>query len=306
MHTIHVVRGEEWLATLPVHVELFGALGFDLPTYAHTAQLMKMDGESKRKLSKRKDPELSLDYYRQEGYLTEAVLHYLMTVLNSNFEEWAAENTDKNIYDFPFSPQKMSISGSLFDLDKLNDVSKDILCHMTAEDIYDGLSDWAQEFDPEFYGTFTQNKALSIAALSVGRGDPKPRKDLVTFRQAASFLRFYYDELFAVEDSLPETMSEEEAKVIIDAYLESYDHADEQPVWFEKIREIARENGYAAQTKEYKKNPEAFKGHIGDVSSVLRLAITGRLNSPDFHQIAHIIGEESMRKRLKSFGLFQT
>ena len=301
MGTTHVVRGEEWLATLPVHVELFGALGFDLPIYAHTAQLMKMDGESKRKLSKRKDPELSLDYYRQEGYLTEAVLHYLMTVLNSNFEEWAAENPDKTMYDFPFSPQKMSISGSLFDLDKLNDVSKEILCHMKAEDIYDGLCDWAQEFDPEFYAVFTKDKALSMAALSVGRGDPKPRKDLVTFRQAASFLRFYYDELFAAEDALPETMSKEEAEVIIDAYLQSYDHTDEQPVWFEKIREIARENGYAAQTKEYKKNPEAFKGHIGDVSSVLRLAITGRLNSPDFHQISHIIGEESMRKRLENF-----
>ena len=301
MHTTHVVRGEEWLATLPVHIELFEALGFKMPKYAHTAQLMKMDGESKRKLSKRKDPELSLDYYRGEGYLPAAVLKYLMTVLNSNFEDYTIANPDASIYDFKFSAKKMSISGSLFDLSKLNDVSKDILCVLDAEDIYTQMAEWALEFDKEFYGIFTKDKDFTIKALSVGKGGNKPRKDLINWRQAKDFLGFYYDELFKIEDELPENIKMDEAKKIIDEYLKGYNHKDEQSVWFDKIRQIAEQNGYASQMKDYKKNPENYKGHIGDVSAVLRLGITGRLNSPDFHQISQIIGENRARKRLEDF-----
>jgi len=301
MRTTLVIRGEEWLATLPVHTELFEALGFAPIQYAHTAHLMKMDGESKRKLSKRKDPELSLDYYRKEGYLPMAVIKYLMTVLNSNFEEFCAKNPDKSIYDFPFSAEKMSISGALFDIDKLNDVSKEMLCLMSGDEIYTGLSEWAKEFDPEFYSILTEDKQFSVNALSVGKGGNKPRKDLMYWRQAKDFLSFYYDSMFKVEDELPENINSDEAKIIINAYLDTYDHSDEQSVWFEKIRKIAEDNDYAAQMKEYKKNPENYKGHIGDVSGVLRLAITGRLNSPDFHQISQILGKERAIKRLCDF-----
>ena len=300
MRTTHVVRGEEWLATLPFHVALFDALGWKAPVYCHTAQLMKIDNGVKRKLSKRKDPELSLDYYKSEGYLPGAVWEYLMTVLNSNFEEWRMQNPTAPIDDFKFSPAKMGISGSLFDLDKLNDVSKNYLATLDAETVYSYITEWAKECDGEYYGLLTRDPAFSLGMISIGRGDPKPRKDISHWKQSKEFYSFFFDELFRREDDFPENVSPEDRAEILRRYAEGYDHSDDQTQWFGKIRAIAEDMGYAPQPKLYKKNPEAYKGHVGDVSGVIRVAITGRQNSPDIWAVQQVLGEERSLNRIKN------
>ncbi len=300
MRTTHVVRGEEWLATLPFHVALFDALGWKPPVYCHTAQLMKIDGGIKRKLSKRKDPELSLDYYKSEGYLPGAVWEYLMTVLNSNFEDWRIQNPAAPMGDFKFSPAKMGVSGSLFDLDKLNDVSKNYLAALDAQTVYDSLTAWAKECDGEYYALLTRDPAFTIDMISIGRGDAKPRKDISHWRQSKEFYSFFFDELFRQEDPWPENVPADDRAEILRRYAESYDHSDDQSAWFGKIRAIAEELGYAPQPKLYKKNPEAYKGHVGDVSAVIRVAITGRQNSPDIWAVSHVLGEERSMARVKN------
>ncbi len=300
MRTTHVVRGEEWLATLPFHVALFDALGWKPPVYCHTAQLMKIDGGVKRKLSKRKDPELSLDYYKNEGYLPGAVWEYLMTVLNSNFEEWRLQNPAAPIGDFRFSPGKMGVSGSLFDLDKLNDVSKNYLAALDAQTVYDSLTAWAKECDGDYYALLTRDPSFTLAMISIGRGGPKPRKDVSHWRQSKEFYSFFFDELFRREDPWPENVPPEDRAEILRRYAEGYDHGDDQSVWFDKIRAIAEELGYAPQPKLYKKNPEAYKGHVGDVSAVIRVAVTGRQNSPDIWAVSQTLGEERAMARVKN------
>lgn len=298
MRTTHVARGEEWLSTLPIHVQLFDTLGWKRPIYCHTPVLMKMDGETKRKLSKRKDPELGLDYYRAEGYLPVAVREYLMTVLNSNFEEWRAENPDEDMNEFKFSLEKMSNSGALFDMMKFDDISREIIFKMTPEDIYAQMSAWLSEYNPEFYKLFTRDKALTLKAINVGRDAARPRKDLINWKQASEFLSMYYDESLKMECPFPENTGDEERREIIDRYLETYNHNDDNSEWFAKIRKITEEMGYAVKPKDYKKNPDMYKGSITDVSNVIRVALTGRTNSPDLWEICHIIGEDAMRKRI--------
>ncbi len=300
MRTTHVVRGEEWLSTLPIHVQLFDALGWTRPVYCHTPVLMKMDGETKRKLSKRKDPELGLGYYRAEGYLVEAVWEYLMTVLNSNFEEWRAENPDKSIDDFEFTLEKMGTSGALFDMMKFDDISREIIFRMSPDEIYDKMSDWLAEYNKDFYELFTRDKALSCAAINVGRDAARPRKDLTNWKQATQFLSIYYDESLRMEDKFPENVSDADRAEIIDRYLSGYNHNDDNSEWFQKIRDIAGDMGYAIKPKDYKKNPEMYKGSITDVSNVIRVALTGRTNSPDLWEICHIIGEDAMRRRIEA------
>ena len=300
MRTTHVVRGEEWLSTWPIHLQLFDALGFKKPIFCHTPVLMKMDGETKRKLSKRKDPELGLDYYKAEGYLPEAVWEYLMTVLNSNFEEWRAENPDASIDDFKFTLEKMSNSGALFDMMKFDDISREIIFKMTPDEIYEKMSLWLSEYDKEYFEYFTKNPELTKKAINVGRDAARPRKDLTNWSQARDFLSIYFDETLKMEDSFPENVSDSDKAEIINRYLDGYSHEDDNSAWFEKIRTIAGDLGYAIKPKDYKKNPELFKGSITDVSNVIRVALTGRCNSPDLWEICHIIGEESMRKRIKA------
>lgn len=300
MRTTHVARGEEWLSTLPIHVQLFDTLGWKRPVYCHTPVLMKMDGDTKRKLSKRKDPELGLDYYRSEGYLPEAVREYLMTVLNSNFEEWRMENPDKDIDEFKFTLEKMSTSGALFDIMKFDDISSEIIFKMTPEEIYDKMAAWLSEYDKEFYDLFTRDKELTCKAINVGRDAARPRKDLKNWRQAREFLSIYYDESLKQEDDFPSNVSDEDKTEIIDRYLSGYDHNDDNSEWFQKIRDIAGDMGYAVKPKDYKKNPEMYKGSITDVSNVIRVALTGRTNSPDLWEICHIIGENSMRRRVEA------
>lgn len=302
MRTTHVVRGAEWLPSLPIHVELFEKLGFDIPTYCHTAQLMKLDeAGNKRKLSKRNDPELSLDFYRKKGYHPAAVREYLLTILNSNFEEWRIEHPDSNYNEFAFTTEKMSNSGALFDLDKLNNISKDVLLTIPAKELYDFLKAWANEFKPELIGIFDDEKYF-CSFIDLGRDDKKPRKDLVYGEQIIEFMSCYFDVLHNQmhKDSLPEESSGDEAS-ILNKYLETYNHSDDQSQWFDKIRAIATELGYAAKPKDFKKHPEDYKGHVGHVSTVIRIALLGRATSPDIWAIQQIMGEEMVRARIKKF-----
>lgn len=299
MRTTHVVRGEEWLSTLPIHAQLFDALGWKRPVYCHTTVLMKMDGDTKRKLSKRKDPELGLGYYRAEGYLPEAVWEYLMTVLNSNFEEWRAEHPDNDLDDFEFTTEKMSTSGALFDMMKFDDISREVIFRMSPEEIYGKMSEWLAEYNPEFCELFTRDKELTCKAINVGRDAARPRKDLTNWKQAAEFLSIYYDESLKPENDFPENVSAEDRAEIIDRYLSGYNHNDDNSEWFGKIREITNDMGYAVKPKAYKKNPDMYKGSITDVSNVIRVGLTGRTNSPDLWEICHIIGEDAMRRRLE-------
>lgn len=302
MGTTHVVRGEEWLSTLPIHVELFDKVGWPLPLYCHTAQLMKIDEESgqKRKLSKRKDPELSLNYYRELGYHPQAVREYLLTILNSNYEEWRIANPDAPAEDFKFSVEKMGNSGVLFDLIKLNDVCKDVLVKIPASELRLFMLSWAKAYKPEVAHYFEEDPAYMEKILDLGRTGDKPRKDLVYAQQIMEFIGYFFDEFFKVTDSLPENVSEDDAKAILTRYLEGYNHSDDQSAWFDKIRAIATDLGYAAKPKDYKKNPELYKGHVGDVSTVIRLAIVGRAQSPDIWEIQQILGEERTRARVKA------
>mgnify|MGYP000588189895 FL=1 len=301
MRTTHVVRGAEWLPSLPIHVELFEKLGLKLPIYCHTAQLMKLDENgNKRKLSKREDPELSLDYYRNLGYHPAAVREYLLTILNSNFEEWRAEHQDADIDEFTFTTEKMSNSGALFDLNKLNDISKDVLLRIPAEEIIEFLKGWAEEFKPEIMYIFDDEEYLK-KIIDLGRNDKKPRKDLVYAEQIVEFISYFFDDMFAREDEIPAEVSSEDAREILKKYMESYDHADDQSQWFDKIRNIAVELGYAAKPKDYKKNPEDYKGHVGHVSTVIRIALMGRAQSPDVWCIQQIMGEDMTRRRITSY-----
>ena len=301
MRTTHVVRGAEWLPSLPIHVELFEKLGLKLPIYCHTAQLMKLDENgNKRKLSKREDPELSLDYYRNLGYHPAAVREYLLTILNSNFEEWRAEHQDADIDEFPFTTEKMSNSGALFDLNKLNDISKDVLLRIPAEEIVEFLKGWAEEFRPEIMYIFDDEEYLK-KIIDLGRNDKKPRKDLIYAEQIVEFISYFFDDMFVIEDELPAEVSAEDAREILKKYMQSYDHADDQSQWFDKIRNIAVELGYAAKPKDYKKNPEDYKGHVGHVSTVIRIALMGRAQSPDVWCIQQIMGENMTRRRITSY-----
>ena len=300
MRTTHVVRGEEWLMSLPIHVELFEKLGFDMPVYCHTAQLLKLDNGNKRKLSKRKDPELSLDYYRQEGYHPQAVKEYLLTILNSNFEEWRIENPDAPLEDFRFTTEKMSSGGALFDLNKLNDVSKDVLVKIPAADLCDFMVGWAEEFNTEILPLFRGREDYLTKILDLGRSGNKPRKDLVYGKQIFDFISYFYDDYFRIEDEMPENVSDEDRSLILKKYLETYDHSDDQSQWFATIREIGTELGYAAKPKDFKKHPEDYKGHVGHVSTVIRIALTGRQQSPDIWEIQQILGEEKTRARVEA------
>jgi len=299
MRTTHVVRGAEWLPSLPIHIELFNTLGFSMPVYCHTAQLMKLDAEgNKRKLSKREDPELSLDYYRSEGYHPAAVREYLLTILNSNFEEWRDANPDAAIDEFPFTMEKMSNSGALFDLNKLNDISKDVLLKISASELCQFLKNWSKDFNPEIFPLFDGSEDYLLKILDLGRSGDKPRKDLIYARQIFEFIRYFYDDYFKIEDEYPENVTDSDAKAILDAYLKSYAHSDDQSQWFDKIREIATSLGYAAKPKDYKKNPDKYKGHVGDVSTVIRIAVMGRAQSPDIWEIQQILGEARTKERI--------
>ena len=301
MRTDIVVRGEEWMASLPIHVQLFEAMGWELPLYCHTTSLMKIDEATgqKRKLSKRKDPELGLSFYKELGYFPEAVREYLMTILCSDFEEWRIANPETDYNEFVFSPEKMSDSGTLFDINKLNDVSKDVLARKSAEEIYDFMLGWAKEFDQEKYALIAENRDMLLKVFDIDRGGEKPRKDLVYAQQIFAFIKYFFDETFEYESEWPAEVSAEDRKEILRRYIEGYDPADDNPAWFEKIRGITADLGYAVKPKDYKKNPDSYKGHVGHVSGVIRIAITGRANSPDLWTIQQIMGQKMVKARIE-------
>lgn len=299
MRTTHVIRGEEWLPSLPMHIQLFDAMGWEHPLYCHTAQLMKMDGESKRKLSKRKDPELGLEYYEAEGYLVETIWNYMLTILNSNYEEWRLANPDAKYTDFKFTLEKMGSAGVLFDLDKLNNISKEIIASKSAEFVYDEFYKWCVKYDEEFAKIIAANKDYTIGALNIGRGGAKPRYDIVTWKQARQFLSFYFDETFALEDEFPENVDNATKNTILKKYLETFDMNDDPNEWFGKVRTITDELGFAVKPKDYKKNPDMYPGSVVDVSNVIRVAMTGRKNSPDLWEINQLMGEDAVRARIQ-------
>ena len=299
MRTTHVVRGDEWLPTLPFHIQLFKALGFKLPKYVHIGPLMKMDGTSKRKLSKRKDPELALTFYKAEGFPVKAVYEYIMTILNSNFEDWRRANPDTPAEEFKFSPKKLNPAGSLFDYAKLTDVSKNVISKMTAEEVYALLTEWAQEFDPDFGAKLAADPAFATSILAIGRGGKKPRKDLAVWKDAKEYMGFFYDEYLQA----PVFDEKFDKAVVVDAlnrFLEKFDIADDASVWFEKVKTITTDMGFTTDMKAYKADPAAFPGTVADISTFIRQAVTGKTNSPDLYTVMQILGYERTVSRIQA------
>lgn len=301
MRITHVVRGEEWLSTLPIHLELFHALNWTPPVYCHTAHLMKMDNGVKRKLSKRLDPELSLEYYMEQGYFPLAVREYLMTLMNSNFEEWRIENPQLPIEDFNFTLEKMGHSGALFDLDKLNDISKSVLLQLSEQEILDFLIEWSKSYRPTHTQLYVDHYDDLIKLLGIGRLDAQPRKDLVFAAQIAQFIDYYFDEHYVIIDPLPERVSKEDAVVILKEYVANYNHQLDNSEWFNNLKELGEAHGYTPKMKLFKKNPEDFKGTVADVSTIIRLALTGYQKSSDLHSIHQAFGEEKVINRLNNY-----
>jgi glutamyl-tRNA synthetase len=300
MRTTHVVRAEEWLPTFPVHHELFQLFGFEPPYYLHTPQIMKLDGGSKRKLSKRLDPEASVTYYLKEGYPAEAVLWYLMSILNSGFEEWMAGNPGASWRDYPFSIGNIGASGALFDPAKLNDVCKNVMAGYTADQVFACLLDWSAAYLPDFAILVRQYPEQVRAALSIGRGGPKPRKDIALYSELPKYLSFLFDDTFSVTDDRPPCLTDELWLQCVSLFCESYDPADGSDIWFEKVKAVAAAIGCASDTKAYKKDPAAWPGHVGDVSMALRVAVTGRRQSPDLCEVMRVLGKERVIRRLRS------
>ena len=300
MRTTHVIRGEEWISSVPKHIALFKACGFRVPKYAHTPQVMKIDEEdgTKRKLSKRKDPEAAVSYFVEQGFPKESLIEYLLTLLNSNFEDWRRANPTADAFSFPFNLKKMSTSGCLFDLVKLTDVSKNVISVKKAKDIYDALVVWAKEYDEEFYALLTRDEEYAVNILNIDREVPKPRKDIAKWSEVKDYVSYFYDEIYTPDYAFPENLQKEDVAAILKAYLEVVDAADDKDTWFSKIKDLCEPLGFTPNVKEYKKNPDAFKGHVGDVSTVIRIALTSRKNTPDLHAIIALLGNDKIKARL--------
>ena len=299
MRTTHVVRGDEWLPTLPFHIQLFKALGFKLPKYVHIGPLMKMDGTSKRKLSKRKDPELALTFYKAEGFPVEAVYEYIMTLLNSNYEDWRRANPDAPADNFKFSPKKLNPAGNLFDYAKLTDVSKNEIAKMDAPKAYALLTEWAKEFDPDFGAKLAADPEYATKILAIGRGGKKPRKDLATWKEAKPYMGFFYDD-YLETPVFDEKFSRETICTVLEKFLERYDYADDSAAWFDKVKAITTEIGFTTDMKAYKADPTAFPGTVADVSAFIRQAVTGKTNSPDLYTVMQILGYDRTVARIQN------
>lgn len=300
MRTTHVLRGEEWLSSVPKHIALFKACGFRAPKYAHTPLVLKIDEQDgiKRKISKRKDPEAAVSYFVDSGYPKEALIEYLMTLLNSNFEDWRRANPEADIYSFPFNLKKMSVSGALFDLAKLNDISKTVISRMDAQTVFDRTLEWAKTYDAEYAALLENDPQKALGMMALDRGGKKPRKDIAMWSQVRSYFSYMYPALYEKDYTLPENISAADAAAILHDYSQVWSPADEKDVWFEKIKALCAPHGFTPNVKEYKQNPDAFKGHVGDVSTVIRIAVTGRTNTPDLCTILQLLGEETVHARL--------
>ena len=300
MQTNLVIRGDEWLASVPLHLQLFYVLGFKSPKYAHIAPMMKVDGEGKRKLSKRKDPESAVGYYKEEGIPKQSVLEYLMNIANSNFEIWRKQNVDKSMYEFDFDIKKMGVSGALFDMVKMLDVSKNVISRYTAEEVYDASLVWAKEFDKELE-EMLENKEYALKVLSIERGNAKPRKDIAKWSDVKNTIYYMYPDKFDKngEFEYQKITDKDEIEKIVNTYIEKYyDPADDKQAWFDKMKDLAEEMGYCREVKEYKANPDAYKGHVGDISTVIRVKLTGRCNTPDLYEIMQVLGLDEIKNRI--------
>ena len=298
MHTTHVLRGDEWISSVPKHIELFKLLGFKVPKYGHIAPIMKLDNGAKRKISKRKDPEAAVHFFAEEGYDAESVIEYLMTIAASDFEDWRRANPTASYRDFKFNLKKMSVSGALYDENKLLDVSKIKIASMSSGVVYDKLTTWAKEFDKEFYDILTSDPEYTKLVLAIDRDVPKPRKDIAKWTDAKDYVAYFYKELYTPCFDLPESINPADAKGFLEQYKNVYDSSDDRQAWFDKIKSLCPMLGFASESKEYKANPEAFKGQAGDLSTVLRIAITGRRNTPDLCSIMQVLGKERCVERI--------
>ncbi|NRT70583.1 glutamate--tRNA ligase [Clostridium beijerinckii] len=306
MRTTDVIRGEEWLSSLPIHVQLFEVLGFEAPRYAHIPTIMKQDGGSKRKLSKRKDAEAAVSYYKEVGFPVVTVIEYLLNIVNSTYEEWRAENPKADYHEFEVHLEKMGKSGALFDLVKLNDVSKDRIAAMKASDVYDYYTAWAKEFDAEMYKLVTENETMAKEIFNIDKEGPKTRKDFAKWDEVKDKIFYFFDELFYKESAeqieLPKGVTLEAAKEIVETYKKEFKFdVESQEAWFDDLKEIGIRLGYCANRKEFKANPDQYKGMISDVAGAVRAALTHRTNSPDIYTIMQIIGEENTRNRFDKF-----
>ena len=302
MGTTHVIRGDEWLSSVPLHLQLFYELGFKAPKFAHIAPIMKNDNGNKRKLSKRKDPEAAVSYYEEEGIPEEAVKEYLLNIANSNFENWRRANKDKSVDEFELKLNKMSVSGALFDMVKLLDVGKTVISKFSAEKVYEKSLKWATKYDKELE-KMLENKEYSLKVFGIERGNKKPRKDISKWSDVKESIIYMYDNKFLDENiEYPyQTINEkDDINKILKLYTEKYyDENDDKQTWFNKIKELSGEMGFAKEVKEYKQNPDMYKAHVGDVSTVLRVALTGRTNTPDMYEIMNVLGKESIQKRFE-------
>ena len=302
MRTTLVIRGDEWLSSVPLHLQLFHELGFKAPKYAHIAPIMKNDNGNKRKLSKRKDPEAAVSYYEEEGIPEEAVKEYLLNIANSNFENWRRANKDKSIDEFELQLNKMSVSGALFDMVKLLDIGKTVISRYTAEKVYDEAKKWAERHDEEL-NKMLEDKDYALKVFGIERGNKKPRKDIAKWSDVKENIEYMYDDVFySKKRDYPYQVinDKEKIKKILDLYIEKYyDDNDDKDTWFEKIKELAGEMGYAKEVKEFKANPDKYEAHVGDVSTVLRVALTSRTNTPDMYEIMKILGKDRIKERFE-------
>ena len=302
MRTTHVIRGDEWLSSIPLHLQLFQMLGFKAPKYAHISPIMKEDDGGKRKLSKRKDPEAAVSYYTQQGIPKEAVVEYLMNIANSNFESWRKANPLATLDEFELQLNKMSVSGALFDIIKILDIAKNVISKFTAQEVYESALNWAKIYDTELL-ELLDNKEYSLKVLGIERGNTKPRKDISKWSDVKNAIIYMYDDKFFTQNSEFEygkINEKEEIKEILSLYLEKYFNLkDDKQTWFDKLKDLSEKLGYAREVKMYKQEPEKWKGHVGDISTVLRVSLTGRQNTPDLYEIMQVLGEESIKRRIQ-------
>ena len=300
MHTTHVLRGDEWISSVPKHIQLFKILGFKPPKYGHISPIMKLDNGAKRKISKRKDPEAAVHFFAEQGYDSECVIDYLMTIAASDFEDWRRANPDASYKTFKFNLKKMSVSGALFDEVKLIDVSKNRVSKLNSTQVYSKITDWAQEFDKEYFDVLTKNPEYTKSVFAIDRDVPKPRKDIAKWSESREYFSYMFNEFFVPCYELPENLNADDAKAFLEKYTAVYSTDDDRQAWFDKIKAIAPQIGFAAETKEYKANPDAYKGHAGDLSTVLRIAVTGRRNTPDLCSIMQVLGKDECLKRINN------
>lgn len=304
MRTTHVVRGEEWMSSVPIHYELFKAFSFKMPKYIHTSLILKKDGDTVRKISKRKDPEALMFFYEEKGYPALAVIDAVLTIANSNFEEWRTNNPLKPFYEFPFSPKKMSSSGALFDLDKLDNISKNYISKMSAEELFEQYGEWAKKYDQRVYELINKYKDGTILFLNIEREGKKPRKDYENYSSIFSKTWYLYDEEWnrELKYDFGKINSKEEIAKIMEEYLNNYYNKDDtEEEWFNKIKELCEDMGYAANMKEYKENPEKFKGNVADFTTAMRVLLTTSSMTPNLYDIMNILGKDRMLKRLEIF-----